>query len=156
MSDEFAKIKAVVWPEGTGQIMVIFGIAVALIVAKYVWLRHTCEGDIAFCDAGNRKVIDVPWLENCCSWWPISHFILFFFLGLLFPHHDVPILLAGILWEGIESLVSVITSSQRQPTLSDGKVEYAQNWWAGSLKDILFDFAGFYTGKSLVLLAQRL
>ncbi len=98
-------------------------------------------------DILNRKVGDMPYLENCCSWWPISHFLLFFILGVLFPHCDVLIIGAGIIWELLEMLMSYFFNRQRQPIKSESNVEYSGNWWAGSFKDIVFNIAGFYLGK---------
>ncbi len=114
--------------------------------------RSVIETDIL-----NKKIVDIDWLDNCCSWWPISHFVLFFFLGVFFPDCDVPVLLAGILWEGVETVLSWTTDNknyQAMRTSSKIEVQYSKTWWAGSFKDIIFNFAGFYTGKILVLTVQ--
>jgi hypothetical protein len=39
--------------------------------------------------------------------------------------------------------------ASRQSMRSGNNIEYSKNWWAGSFKDILFNTAGFYTGKIL-------
>lgn len=94
--------------------------------------------------------------ENCCSSWPISHLVLFFVLGLLFPNCDALVIGAGALWEGIECLggffSGAIANGKYQPrkNMETGTVEYAGSWWSGSMKDIIVDIAGFYLGKLCV------
>lgn len=105
-------------------------------------------------DMLNVKVIDVPFLENCCSWWPISHFILFFVFGILFPQCGVLVISIGIGWEIFESILSYLTNSperqvMRESTLSND-YEYSQNWWAGSFKDIIMNIFGYLTGLIIV------
>ncbi|MDB4769413.1 hypothetical protein OAG24_00460 [bacterium] len=122
-----------------------------VIVFYFFFLRGSFkEEDIVNNDIFNKKVFDIPWLENCCSVWPISHFVLYFILGILFPDCDVPLISLGILWEGFEMFVASTYGSERQWVRENGNVEYSDNWWAGSLKDIFFNIVGFYTGKLLV------
>jgi hypothetical protein len=107
-------------------------------------------------DIMNQKIFDMRIMgENCCSWWPISHFILFMILGILFPDCDVVIISAGVLWELFEVTWSTLEGSQREELRSKEKIEYSKNWWAGSFKDILFNIAGFYTGKLLVKIRSK-
>jgi hypothetical protein len=96
-------------------------------------------------------MFDFPYLENCCSLWPISHGILFFIIGILFPDCDIIAIGGGIIWELIEMLMGSVTSKQRQGVRrsAKSKIEYSKNWWAGSMKDILFNIVGFYLGKAV-------
>jgi len=107
-------------------------------------------------DILNVKVVDVPFLENCCSWWPISHFILFFILGLLFPQCGLLVISVGIGWEIFETILSYLgNNSERQAIREDSlseNYEYSHNWWAGSFKDIIMNILGFITGYTLVKL----
>ena len=41
------------------------------------------------------------------SWWPISHFLIHFFLTLLFPESWGILILFGIIWELIENIIFV-------------------------------------------------
>ncbi len=134
----------------------IFLFTLLLIFAYGLMLRFTYgnSGRIQG-DALNRNVIDVPGVGPC-SWWPISHFILFMILGILFPHCDILIIGAGILWELFEASMSIIERRTHQTVnLSDG-VQYNYSWWAGSFKDILMNIAGFYVGKSYRILWESL
>ena len=125
----------------------------ALIGMYWVWRKIQSKqnrGSVIETDVLNKKVVDIKWLDNCCSWWPISHFVLFFFLGVLFPKCDAPVLIAGILWEGVETVLSWVSNNKNYQAMRTGDdVEYSKTWWAGSMKDIIFNFAGFYTGKVL-------
>lgn len=103
-------------------------------------------------DPMNVKVFDFPLLENCCSWWPISHFFAYLFAGIFFPDCDLAALTIGVVWESFEMFMSVVTGGPRQPvrrTPKTSKYEYSGNWWAGSFKDIFMNELGFYTGKFL-------
>ena len=78
----------------------------------------------------------------------------FLLLGILFPHCDVIIIGAGILWEVFEILLGAfIGKGMRQPLRQtmNSPVEYRDNWWGGGIQDIVMDIAGFYTGKMLAL-----
>ena len=105
-------------------------------------------------DVLNRKVFDFDYfMGNCCSMWPISHFIFFFILGLLFPQCDVPVIAAGILWEIAEESISIIRKTQNTRHIvntSESGLQYRDSWWAGSMQDILFNIVGFYFGKLVV------
>lgn len=144
---------------------VTFLIVIMLIVIWFCFLkvvsrqsgRSTEELDVL-----NIKLFEAPFLngsdqplENCCSTWPISHFILFFILGILFPNCDAVVIGAGIVWEGIETVGGYLTGRVQNGTYqarrtSEGDLEYS-NWIAGSLKDILMDIAGFYVGKFIAV-----
>lgn len=134
----------------------IFIIVVILIFIHWIYIRQKYGDKAIWYDTLNVKVVDFPILENCCSWWPLSHFFLFFFLGMLYPKCDIPILTAGIIWELFEVVMGAATAKERQPIRDEIKnnVEYSDNWWAGSMKDIVMNFAGFYTGKMVGLVIR--
>lgn len=101
-------------------------------------------------DFMNLKIFDFPLLENCCSIWPLSHFFLFFVLGVLFPDCGIPLIALGIFWEGFEVVCSRLSQFDRQAVREvrglTAKVEYSENWWAGSAKDIVMNITGFAAG----------
>jgi hypothetical protein len=140
------------WQQCSGAYAVLLTIvALILLYSLYLFTVYGMEAAVNY-DVMNHKVIDLPWLENCCSWWPLSHLILFFFLGFCFPHCDFLVLTAGILWELVEVIISKLFHRPRQAlrgATGDQGVEYSTNWWAGSFKDILFNFIGFYLGKAM-------
>lgn len=137
----------------------VFMIAIVFLIGFYSLFLITMYGydHMGEHDLMNQKVFSISMLDNCCSWWPISHLILFFILGLLFPYCDVPIITAGIIWELIEMILSKIFNRRRQGMRVKGSetIEYSGNWWAGSFKDILFNIIGFYLGKIVILSIQK-
>lgn len=103
----------------------------------------------------NKKVFSIPFLENCCSWWPLSHLFVFFILGFFFPNCGVAVIGAGILWEIIEMIISKILGRKRQAMRTNENIEYSGNWFSGSIKDIFFDVIGFVLDRELALQLQR-
>lgn len=132
--------------------LIIFAIVIAAIVIWWLYLRQTWGDDgVADHDAMNVKVIDVPYLENCCSWWPISHFILFFILGYFFPECWWELIIFGVLWELFEVVMWLFMKRGRQSVRNtqSGTIEYSADWWAGSFKDVLMNSIGVLTGVLL-------
>lgn len=139
---------------GAYQILLIVFV---VIVFYFFFLRGAYEkNNVIHNDFMNLKVFDFDMLENCCSLWPLSHFVLFFVLGMLFPDCGIPLITLGIVWEGFETIVSSVGKEDRQwvrDKRSKGgskKIEYSENWWAGSMKDILMNITGFVCGYLLV------
>ena len=105
-------------------------------------------------DPFNKKVIDISWLENCCSWWPFLHFIGFAVLGWLFPDCWALLFIGGVAWELLEvgmNYLSKGTVVKAPMRVTSQKVEYNEVWWAGSFKDLLFNGAGILLGRTLRL-----
>ncbi len=124
---------------------VVFVMILAYNVFMAMYWPNTARVDV---DIFNRKVLDFDYfLGNCCSMWPISHFIFFFVLGILFPQCAVPVIAGGILWEMFEEGIAIIPQKTRHVTTTNGKIQYRDSWWAGSMQDILFNILGFYFGK---------
>ena len=147
-------------------IAITFTVVIVLIVCWFCFLRilgHSTGKSTEELDLLNIKLFESPILngkdeplENCCSTWPISHFILFFALGILFPNCDAVVIGAGIVWEGIESTGGYLTGRVQDGTYQarrtqNGDLEYS-TWMSGSLKDILMDIAGFYVGKAIAVI----
>lgn len=126
-------------------------ILIIVMIVFYWFLLLSVNGNeerSVYADPLNKIVFEAPFLERCCSWWPISHFILFTVIGFLFPECDVMAILAGIGWELAEVGVYYGIGQNRQGVRkgNTNKIEYG-TWWAGSTKDIVMNIAGFYTGK---------
>lgn len=137
----------------------IFALIVASILLYWVYLLNidgTEKGAVLF-DPMNKIVFNAPILENCCSWWPISHFILFTIIGFLFPECDLMAIMAGIGWELTEVTVYHAMGAERQGVKHPGseKVEYSGSWMQGSFKDIFMNIAGFYVGKTIAKIYGR-
>jgi hypothetical protein len=132
-----------------------------IILYWFVLLKlHGNEKNAVEADFMNHIVFETPnvkFLENCCSWWPISHFILFTVIGFLFPECDLMAILAGIGWELAEVGVYYTIGQERQGVRKpgSGKIEYSGSWVQGSFKDIFMNIAGFYTGKAISIAYER-
>ncbi len=139
------------------QMWKIFGVVVTIIVLYWILLLyiHGSEEKSIHGDPMNKILFELPFLENCCSAWPVSHFILFTIIGFLFPDCDAMAISAGIGWELIEVGVYHALGKSRQGVRRSGKVEYSSSWWMGSTKDIFMNIAGFYTGKLIFSQSQR-
>lgn len=132
----------------------IFALVVGWILIYWIFLLAYGDGTekgAVNADILNKIVFKAPFLENCCSWWPISHFILFSIIGFLFPDCDLMAITAGIGWELVEVGVYHAMGAQRQGVRTSGSqnVEYSGSWMQGSFKDIFMNTAGFYFGKTL-------
>lgn len=135
------------WKQCSGAYAVLLTlVALILLYSLYLFTMFGMDNAVNH-DLMNTKVINLPWLENCCSWWPVSHLILFFILGIMFPTCDFLVITAGILWELVEMIISKLLNRPRQAIRETEGIEYSSNWWAGSFKDILFNIVGFYLGK---------
>lgn len=100
--------------------------------------------DIVNEDPMNELLFTVDFMGGpCCSGWPLSHFMLFAVLGILYPTCGVIVNLLGILWELYEGPPVV--------RHEDNTVEYIGQWWQGNLRDIFFNITGFLVGKFIVL-----
>ena len=145
----------------------VFGVIILIIIIWFCLLSFISggvgnPGKHVSTDPMNIKLFSMNVLngsgepfEHCCSSWPVSHLILFFVLGLLFPNCDALVIGAGTLWEGVECLGGFVSGAiqngkyQPRRNVETGSVEY-MNWWSGSMKDIIVDIAGFYLGKLCV------
>lgn len=100
-------------------------------------------------DPLNYKALELKWLENCCSWWPITHFIVFFILGYYYPKCESMLFILGLGWEIFEMTTRYLLNLKSTPVVSEGNIEYSGHWFAGSCKDILFNTVGIVLGKKL-------
>ena len=101
-----------------------------------------------------KQVVDIPIISrNCCSWWPLSHFIAFTVYSYIWPQYSVILFLYGVAWEIIEGIINMLVTDKgkhvkHQQTRMGGRVEYV-TWWAASYKDVLFNLAGIITGRMI-------
>lgn len=89
--------------------------------------------------------------------WPISHFLLYVSLGILYPDDELLILGMGVLWEICENLMGKTVyksiksnKDSRQVSRRDENNLYTSEvYWQGNFMDIFFNAAGYYLGKYL-------
>ncbi|MBL4898190.1 MAG: hypothetical protein JKX76_00955 [Colwellia sp.] len=105
-------------------------------------------------DTWNKCVFNVQIMgDNCISWWPISHFIMFFLIGAIFPSDWLVYwFIGGIYWELLETMAGkmLYVKSARE---SCDNCQY-KKWLDGAFTDILFNGTGLLVGwgmRELVL-----
>lgn len=144
----------------TGAIVILVVIA-SLIVLRYVYLLKTnehSERKLIHNDVMNRIVIDLS--GQRLSWWRISHFLMYFVLGFLFPQCWLFLVIVGFLWEVFEFTIQYFAyqnrrtvdnqnrQSYRQQTASPA-IDYDTVWWTGSFQDIVYNLLGLFVGVML-------
>ena len=132
-------------------ITTLVSLAVSIIIYFHV-LKHVYGDDMVNNDPMNQQVINVEFLgKNCCSWWPVSHFITFAIFAYIWPQYWKELFVLGVSWEGVEWVFKYLQTPKgeemkfKRTRTTTGNVEYEQ-WWSSSSKDILFNAAGIVTG----------
>ena len=130
----------------------LVSVAVTIIIYWVVLTKMYGKKHVPSHDLLNKQVIKAPIMgKNCCSWWPLSHFITFTMWGFIWPQLGWQLFFIGVLWECIEYCVKKFQTIKgeamkfKRTRTSGGTVEYEQ-WWSSSSKDILFNAAGILTG----------
>ena len=120
-------------------------IVIGILIMVYGCILHFTKSS----DFLNKKIINIELFNKpCCSWWPVSHFILYFILGFLYPGYQFEFIIIGIGWELFEHLTSPISKLMRTNNENVKNIEYT-SWISGSFNDIIFNIAGLYTGVIL-------
>jgi len=120
-------------------------LAALLIVIHFVHMKLT-KKDVIKDDFMNQGVFTVN--GNTWSWWPISHFILYFILGFFFPQCFLLLMVIGVAFEMLETFVGYLTRKKNDSGAKAAGVEYSENWWAGSVRDIFVNALGFIAGAA--------
>lgn len=135
-------------------ILVLF-IIVIIMVLYWVLMNIVLKGSkfsVEQKDFMNKKIFNLDFFgESCCSYWALSHFVLFFILGFLFPQCHMLLFVAGVIWELLENIAGYFHNKfkggKSQQIVIDS-VEY-KTWWAASFKDIIVNAMGIYLGVFL-------
>ena len=132
-------------------ITTLASLGIAIIIYFHV-MKKVYGDDMVNKDPLNKQVINAAFLgKNCCSWWPVSHFIAFAIFAYIWPQYWKELFVLGVSWEGVEWVFKYLQTAKgkemkfkRTRTIT-GNVEYEQ-WWSSSSKDILFNAAGIMVG----------
>lgn len=130
-------------------VFIILVLVALLVIAYWIFLMLTYRTvRIVKYDFLNYEVMHTSFMRPL-SFWPITHFVLFFILGFLFPSCYVLVLSLGVVWEIIEVIFSKVFRTPYQTVRAEAtnySLEYHDNYWAGSFRDIIMNFAGFGLG----------
>lgn len=123
--------------------VIVFGIFIIFMIhAKF--LRDKFGDRIAEKDFMNKNIGGIPLLKNI-SWWPVSHFVMYFILGFMFPYCARGLLTLGMLWEIFESLLGYFNINKNLVKPSSLVYQYS-SWWAGTVHDLFYNLFGFICG----------
>ena len=125
------------------------------IIIYYNVLKKIYKDKLVDNEPLNKKIINAPILgKNCCSWWPISHFVAFLFFAFKWPQYWRHLFVLGVGWECVEWVLKYVMTPKgeelkfKRTRNTSGDVEYEQ-WWSSSNKDILFNSVGIACGLYL-------
>ena len=80
----------------------VIGLGISIFM-YFTYLGYKYNNNIAYHDPLNKKLVDMPFIsKNCCSMWPITHFIAFAIFGYIWPQYAWTLFVLGICWESIE------------------------------------------------------
>lgn len=126
--------------------LIILLIVALVIFAHFIIMKLSGE-NLSETDFMNKGVFVIE--GKTWSWWPISHFILYFILGFFFPQCFLLLMVISIGFEIFETTMGNITRGlQEAPSQANPDVEY-QDWWAGSFRDVVVNFLGFIVGAGI-------
>jgi hypothetical protein len=129
----------------------IYLIVLVIFLIYRLYLK-TIPGPIEENDFLNRNVFICPINGTMTSYWPISHFLFYVLLGFLFPECFLFLMLVGLVWEGIETIMQAYTT-EIIPNRTNQNIEYT-NWWSSNLRDITYNLAGYLVGASLAVMIR--
>ena len=93
-----------------------------------------------------------------CSWWPLSHFVMYTILGILSPKYWLLWTVLGILYECFECVLGRLLNGpyNSENMIANRKTQYGCRWMDGSSRDIIFNSLGLAVGYAVRVLANRL
>ena len=92
------------------------------------------------------------------DWWSISHFMLFGFLGFIYPNRHMSFLGLGVAWEVFEDMLSNDSQTQLWDCKRVGRRGlvgklmcrgYEDAYWYGKIDDIAMNLLGFTLGSAI-------
>lgn len=137
-----------------GGVYVIFLVVIVAIFLYYAVMSWYLKKSMINDDLLNRKAFTFDVFPGCCSWWPVTHFVLFFIIGWFYPDCGVVAMTGGILWELVEAILGSLTPPDKVNG-STNNFEYTK-WWGMSFKDIIANALGFYSAKLLRMVYENM
>lgn len=124
----------------------------ALVVYGGITLASVCMAIVLAVSKGNDKdplnkciaFKDGFFGEPCMSWWPVTHFLLYLVIGLVFPADwMVWWFTGGMWWEALEAVYGAIHIPSERDNCTD--CQYTV-WLGASVMDIVMNGAGLTLG----------
>lgn len=132
----------------------VYGITFALFCAYSLYLVSHGFNDISENDFLNKKIFDINGFY--LSGWGLSHIIMYFIIGCMYPYCWKEAMVIGIIWEAIETIMGSIFTNKPNKSMITNKTTVYDLWWSGSLVDLVFNAFGFLMGAGVAYyLKQR-
>lgn len=131
----------------------IFLLIILMIFLHWIILAANYGKNYKSGDILNRKIITIANID--LSGWTISHFVLFFILGFLFPNCLMILVIAGLLWELVEYSIGYILKTylnKKEEKVTDSNIAYSEEYLTWNYLDPFMDLSGIFLGVSLRLL----
>lgn len=141
--------------------VIAYAICFYILALYAVYLAVTGRKDYVDTKLFDTKIFKRMFSEDCCSGWPLSHFLFNFLLGVLFPQCQLFIILMGICWEGFEWGAGALAARflpKKKDIINTSTCtgDYCDRWVSGNFKDIVFNIAGLYTGVLIRFIIDRI
>ena len=107
----------------------------------YVYLKKFGECAV-MADPINKKLFSIFGFP--ISSWPLSHFVVYFLITIIFPSYWIWIICGSILWEGVELFMKEVASEKtlsrtaRTRIGSSGEYQYL-TYWESTWEDIIIN-----------------
>jgi hypothetical protein len=124
-------------------------LAVFLIIFTYYVLSKIFLMDLNDCDILSGSEYRCIFFGDKCGLWPVTHFIFYAILGFFFPQCFIFLMLVGLFWEGIETILNTITN------IYNGKSINCYDWIHGNIRDIGYNVLGYLVGASLAVMFRE-
>ena len=129
-----------------------YAVSLSVIIIMGIIVKKTGK------DIMNKTLFESKWLGKLCGEngqycsWPISHFLLYLFLGIACPRIWPFLFVLGIVWEIIEWIIgSFLRKNEAEGKVSKivVKNQYNQEWVTGKWSDLIFNGAGLALGLGI-------
>ena len=95
----------------------------------------------------NYNFTNIKSLNNYLDGWAFSHFTLFFILTYIYPSEWKFLIIAGIIWEIIEYILSMEIFNYN---CNDKNGYKYRNFWYAQYEDIIMNFLGMITALTIL------
>jgi len=121
----------------------ILGICLSVVIAIMAYGTYRCKSN-SYVDPLTKSMFPHPY-NMYFDGWGISHFVLFFVLGYLYPSKIIFIWVLGTIWELLEySIKDKPFYLSKCNYVID--TDHGAGWWYGRWQDIVMNTAGVFLG----------
>lgn len=143
---------------GSNEVYIYFGIVIGLLIiySLIIYFIYGANG------VSQNDMLNTVYIENCIAFgnfggWSLSHIVVFYIAGLLFPQQWVLIFILGVAWEFVEVLTGEALERfiGKSNNVGNKKVMYGNKWMDGNLSDIWDNSIGLFLGYWTAMFIQE-